>query len=88
MVGSITEQYRQIGNAVPTSLGLAIGKLLLAYDAGKEIKNIPEFAYSRYRGTDERSWQAEYLKRQAAARQPSFTFFKPLPEFLERHGGR
>jgi DNA (cytosine-5)-methyltransferase 1 len=74
VVGSLTNQYRQIGNAVPTSLGLAIGKLLLAHDAGREVKNIPEFPYSRYRDTDERSWYAEYLKRQLAVQQSSLIF--------------
>jgi DNA (cytosine-5)-methyltransferase 1 len=76
VVGSLTDQYRQLGNAVPTSLGLAIGKLLLAHDAGRKIKNIPEFPYSRYRGTDETSWQAEYRRRQLATRQPTLTFSK------------
>lgn len=76
VVGSMTDKYRQIGNAVPVRLGLAIGRLLLAHDAGRELKMIPEFPYSRYRGTDEKSWQAEYLKRQLAARQTALTFVK------------
>lgn len=74
--GSLTDQYRQLGNAVPTSLGVAIGKLLLAHDAGRRIKNIPEFPYSRYRGTDEKSWQADYSKRQLPTRQTALTFSK------------
>jgi DNA (cytosine-5)-methyltransferase 1 len=76
VVGSLTDQYRQLGNAVPTSLGFAIGKLLLAYDAGRKIKNIPKFPYSRYRDTDETSWQAEYLRRQLATRQTALAFSK------------
>jgi DNA (cytosine-5)-methyltransferase 1 len=74
--GSLTDQYRQIGNAVPIRLGLAIGRLLLAHDAGRKIKSIPEFPYSRYKGTDETSWQAENMKRQLAARQTTLAFAK------------
>jgi DNA (cytosine-5)-methyltransferase 1 len=76
VIGSLTDQYRQLGNAVPTSLGLAIGKLLLAHDAGRKIKNLPDFPYSRYRRTDEISWQAEYRDRQLATRQTALTFSK------------
>jgi DNA (cytosine-5)-methyltransferase 1 len=76
VVGSLTDQYRQLGNAVPTSLGFAIGKLLLAHDAGREIKSLPGFPYSRYTGTDEISWQLEYLKRQLATRQTVLNFAK------------
>lgn len=76
VVGSLTDQYRQIGNAVPIRLGLAIGRLLLAHDSGKHMKQIANFPYSRYRGTDEISWQAEYFKRQLQARQTLLAFSK------------
>lgn len=74
LVGSITDQYRQIGNAVPTSLGEAIGRALLAHDAGKDQENREGFAYSRYVGTDEESWEREYLCRNAARSQGLFPF--------------
>lgn len=74
VIGSLTDQYRQLGNAVPTSLGFAIGTLLLAHDAGREIKSIPNFPYSRYKGTDEISWQLAYSKRQLATRQTFLNF--------------
>lgn len=76
VLGSLPDQYRQLGNAVPTSLGVAIGKLLLAHDAGQSIKEIPDFPYSRYKRTDERSWQEEYSTRQLAARQTALSFSK------------
>ena len=76
VVGSLTDQYRQIGNAVPIRLGLAIGRLLLAHDAGRELKSIPGFPYSRYRGTDEVSWQTDYLSRELVTRQASLAFAK------------
>lgn len=54
--GSLIEQYRQIGNAVPASLGRAVGKLLIDYMTGKKIKRHKDFRYSRYVNTDESSW--------------------------------
>jgi DNA (cytosine-5)-methyltransferase 1 len=76
VVGSLTDQYRQIGNAVPIRLGLAIGKLLLAHDSGQQIRTVAGFPYSRYRGTDEISWQVEYFRRQLATRQTALAFSK------------
>lgn len=72
--GSIIDQYRQIGNAVPTSLGLAIGRMLLAHDARREIQSLPEFPYSRYLATDEVSWEKAYIEKQSAFRQATFAF--------------
>jgi DNA (cytosine-5)-methyltransferase 1 len=74
LAGSITDQYRQIGNAVPTSLGEAIGRTLLARDAGRDEKNREGFPYSRYVGTDEESWEREYLSRIACLSQAVFSF--------------
>ncbi len=61
--GSLLEQYKQIGNAVPISLGKAIGTLLLDYMNNREIKVYENFKYSRYRSTDEIEWEKEFLKR-------------------------
>jgi DNA (cytosine-5)-methyltransferase 1 len=72
--GSVLDQYRQIGNAVPTSLGEAIGKTLLAHDVQKDIKNLEGFPYSRYVATDEVSWEREYLSRVSCLRQSAFSF--------------
>ncbi|SPP27244.1 DNA cytosine methyltransferase [Brochothrix thermosphacta] len=51
--GKIGEQYKQIGNAVPTMLGTAIGKLILNDIQGFENEIIEGFSYSRYKNTDE-----------------------------------
>ena len=77
LAGSIIDQYRQIGNAVPTSLGKAIGRTLLAHDAGR-CEEPEGFPYSRYVGTDEESWEREYLSRTTLGRQECFhsQFFK------------
>ncbi|XCN74049.1 MAG: DNA cytosine methyltransferase [Candidatus Electrothrix aestuarii] len=61
--GSLIEQYKQIGNAVPRSLGTAIGKLLIDYMNNREIKVYEDFNYSRYKNTDEIKWEKEFLKR-------------------------
>lgn len=55
--GSLIDQYRQIGNAVPISLGYAIGTEILAHLDGKREHAFPDFNYSRYKGTDEVTWE-------------------------------
>lgn len=61
--GSKLEQYKQIGNAVPISLGFAIGKLLTALMNGKKVKNFEGFKYSRYSGTSDKDWESSLSKR-------------------------
>jgi DNA (cytosine-5)-methyltransferase 1 len=72
--GSLIDQYRQIGNAVPTSLGKAIGNLILAYDQGQRIRQIERFPYSRYLRTDDQSWEDDFNSRQSVFRQAAFAF--------------
>jgi DNA (cytosine-5)-methyltransferase 1 len=59
VVGSLVEQYRQIGNAVPVSLGMAIGRELFANlrERKKPSMEFAGFPYSRYKGTDDVSWE-------------------------------
>ncbi len=54
--GTLIEQYKQIGNAVPVGLGRAIGQALMAHLGGKKIRQFPGFEYSRYKNTDRDSW--------------------------------
>lgn len=61
--GSLVEQYRQLGNAVPIQLGKAIGQLLIEYMSEREIKTYRQFKYSRYNNTDEVKWENEFLNR-------------------------
>ena len=51
--GTLVEQYKQIGNAVPHSLGRAIGVLVRQLLEKKKPKAIPGFSYSRYKGTSD-----------------------------------
>lgn len=64
--GSLSDQYRQIGNAVPIALGRAIGtaifKELGAESADVTLNegtcpNLEGFPYSRYRRTNQYTWQ-------------------------------
>lgn len=55
--GSILEQYKQIGNAVPIKLGEAIAKTILADMKGELLPQIQNFSYSRYRNTSDITWR-------------------------------
>ncbi len=59
--GKLLDQYRQVGNAVPCSLGRAIARMLLNHLKGKAPIIYPDFSYSRYHNTDDESWMNEAL---------------------------
>ncbi|NJL51393.1 MAG: DNA cytosine methyltransferase [Hydrococcus sp. SU_1_0] len=60
LAGSLVQQYKQVGNAVPISLGYAVGQLVHALLRGKEVKNYPDFKYSRYKNTSNEVWEKEF----------------------------
>lgn len=51
--GSLMEQYRQIGNAVPVKLGEAIGRTIINDIKGIKTNHYQNFKYSRYRKTSD-----------------------------------
>lgn len=61
--GSILDQYRQIGNAVPIALGKAIGTDIINHMNGLVTPSYKGFKYSRYKNTDEISWEREVRKQ-------------------------
>ncbi|WP_208742222.1 DNA (cytosine-5-)-methyltransferase [Leptospira kanakyensis] len=62
--GTIVSQYRQIGNAVPISLGYHIGKMILNLLNRKQIsKKYDDFKFSRYMKTDHTSFKQEFVKK-------------------------
>jgi DNA (cytosine-5)-methyltransferase 1 len=61
IAGSLLDRYRQVGNAVPCSLGRAIARMLLAHQSGETPTVYPDFPYSRYHKTDDVSWTVETL---------------------------
>ena len=70
--GSLRNQYKQIGNAVPVSLGKAIGKLIVNHALKKKIKVINNFRYSRYVNTSDLDWSNSVNKK--ISNQRSFNF--------------
>lgn len=66
--GSLKDQYRQIGNAVPVGLGEAVGRAILRHMAGETVQPPSDFHYSRYKDTDEVSWERQTL---AALTEPA-----------------
>lgn len=65
--GAILDQYKQIGNAVPIKLGEAIAKIILD-DMNSIYHKNTGFSYSRYKNTDEISWE-ENMKKEIAKSQ-------------------
>ncbi len=55
--GNLATQYKQIGNAVPVGLGYAIGQAVQAHERGDSQQPPQGFAYSRYKLTDDVSWE-------------------------------
>jgi len=66
IAGTLLDQYRQVGNAVPCSLGRAIARMLLTYLRGEHPTIYPDFPYSRYHNTDDVSWLKEMGYRDEA----------------------
>lgn len=55
--GSLIDQYRQIGNAVPVGFGEAIGRAILAHMQGAIVYPPKDFPFSRYKSTDDIAWE-------------------------------
>jgi DNA (cytosine-5)-methyltransferase 1 len=69
LAGPLVQQYKQVGNAVPGSLGYAIGLLVLNLLKSKEVRNPANFCYSRYRNTDEIAWMKDFVSRSKALKE-------------------
>ena len=63
IAGNVRQQYKQIGNAIPVSLGYAIGKLILRHYLKQKIKIINGFKYSRYLNTSDQNWVEQREKQ-------------------------
>lgn len=71
--GSLLDQYRQIGNAVPIRLGKAIAEAIIKDMANEPPSAITGFQHSRYKNTDEISWEADFKKRAFALQKRQVT---------------
>ena len=63
LAGPLIQQYKQVGNAVPISLGWAVGKLVRNLLSGVNIIPISNFKYSRYKGTSNMEWEKLFQKQ-------------------------
>lgn len=67
LAGPLIQQYKQVGNAVPASLGLAVGKLIKALLASEDLTTTTDFLYSRYKNTSHTQW-IELFEKEVKAR--------------------
>ena len=58
--GPLIQQYKQVGNAVPHSLGKSLGQTLIKCLKGEKIIERIKFPYSRYKNTSEIEWQKQF----------------------------
>lgn len=63
LAGPIIQQYKQVGNAVPLGMGLAVGQLIIKLINNVEIVPIVGFKYSRYKNTSDKEWIAQFNKQ-------------------------
>ncbi len=66
LAGPLIQQYKQVGNAVPASLGFAVGNLIKKLLKNDIPAQYPGFKYSRYRNTDQLNWEMDFRKRYEA----------------------
>ncbi|MEM7553948.1 MAG: DNA cytosine methyltransferase [Cyanobacteria bacterium P01_A01_bin.84] len=63
LAGPLIQKYKQVGNAVPVSLGFAVGKLILDLINGNEIIQFDDFKFSRYQNTSHLDWERHFLSQ-------------------------
>ena len=69
LAGPLIQQYKQVGNAVPVSLGYAVGRLVMDLLENKAIPSFPNFKYSRYKNSDDASWERQFIQEANKANQ-------------------
>ncbi len=67
LCGKLTDQYKQIGNAVPVGLGLAIGTAIINHKNQVRTEVPSGFEYSRYKNTADSVWVQDFKKRAKSA---------------------
>ena len=62
IAGPLIQQYKQVGNAVPLSLGRAVGNLIKDLLFHKNVICISNFQYSRYKNTSHDEWKVQFAQ--------------------------
>ena len=62
LAGPLIQQYKQVGNAVPISLGCAVGTMIMNLLNGTNIHQHQGFRYSRYKNTSDTDWKLQFTK--------------------------
>ena len=57
--GSLQNQYRQLGNAVPVKFGHAVGRAILTHFVDGACRTIDGFPFSRYSNTSDIEWRQQ-----------------------------
>ena len=70
LAGPLIQQYKQVGNAVPSSLGEAVGKLIHSLLNNEKPEQYLGFVFSRYKNTTNQEWEEQFLKAYNKATQP------------------
>ena len=65
LAGPLLQQYKQVGNAVPISLGKAVGNLIIKLLKKEDVPVFNGFRYSRYKNTSCTDWESDFSKRKA-----------------------
>lgn len=74
LAGPLVQQYKQVGNAVPASLGYAVGKLIKDLLDNQATAPPDDFKFSRYRETSHYEWRQAFERQQKVA-QPTLSLF-------------
>ncbi|MCF6209394.1 MAG: DNA cytosine methyltransferase [Gammaproteobacteria bacterium] len=73
LAGPLIQQYKQAGNAVPSGLGFAIGRLIVSLLNNEKPEQFLGFNYSRYKNTSNHEWEEQFLKSYNNATQHHLT---------------
>lgn len=63
LCGNTIQKYKQIGNAIPISVGKAIGQAILNHFHDIEVQDFIGFKYSRYKNTSDVNFVREFEKK-------------------------
>ena len=63
LAGPLIQQYKQVGNAVPISLGQAVGSLIRKMVTDEKIETYQGFKYSRYKKTTTLEWKEQFQEQ-------------------------